>query len=107
MPKAKLFSNGGSQAVRLPAEFRFEGDDVDVRRSRNGRRDPIKIARFLGRLFRMGANAWLPADFLANRDQPRDDMRDPFAVATALPSAPKPAQLLRKVDLRYGKRKAG
>jgi antitoxin VapB len=25
---AKLFTNGGSQAVRLPAEFRFEGDEV-------------------------------------------------------------------------------
>ncbi len=29
---AKLFQNGGSQAVRLPAEFRFEGDEVYVRR---------------------------------------------------------------------------
>jgi antitoxin VapB len=29
---AKLFSNGGSQAVRLPAEFRFEGDEVYIRR---------------------------------------------------------------------------
>lgn len=29
---AKLFTNGGSQAVRLPAEFRFEGDRVYVRR---------------------------------------------------------------------------
>jgi len=30
---AKLFVNGGSQAVRLPAEFRFEGsDEVYVRR---------------------------------------------------------------------------
>lgn len=29
---AKLFRNGGSQAVRLPAEFRFEGDEVHVRR---------------------------------------------------------------------------
>jgi antitoxin VapB len=29
---AKLFTNGGSQAVRLPAEFRFEGDEVLVRR---------------------------------------------------------------------------
>lgn len=29
---AKLFRNGGSQAVRLPAEFRFEGDEVYVRR---------------------------------------------------------------------------
>ncbi len=30
--KAKLFNNGGSQAVRLPAEFRFDGDFVYVRR---------------------------------------------------------------------------
>lgn len=30
---AKLFINGGSQAVRLPAEFRFEGtEEVFVRR---------------------------------------------------------------------------
>jgi len=34
MPKrmiAKLFRNGRSQAVRLPKEFRFEGDRVRVR----------------------------------------------------------------------------
>jgi antitoxin VapB len=29
---AKLFKNGRSQAVRLPAEFRFEGDEVIIRR---------------------------------------------------------------------------
>ncbi|HEU4987871.1 MAG TPA: AbrB/MazE/SpoVT family DNA-binding domain-containing protein [Rhizobiaceae bacterium] len=29
---AKLFMNGRSQAVRLPAEFRFEGTEVNVRR---------------------------------------------------------------------------
>ncbi|MBO0501506.1 AbrB/MazE/SpoVT family DNA-binding domain-containing protein [Chromobacterium haemolyticum] len=29
---AKLFKNGSSQAVRLPAEFRFEGDEVFIRR---------------------------------------------------------------------------
>lgn len=29
---AKLFQNGGSQAVRLPAEFRFEGDQVFIAR---------------------------------------------------------------------------
>ncbi len=29
---AKLFRNGGSQAVRLPAEFRFDGNEVYVRR---------------------------------------------------------------------------
>ena len=28
---AKLFRNGGSQAVRLPREFRFEGSHVRVR----------------------------------------------------------------------------
>ena len=28
--RAKLFKNGRSQAVRLPKEFRFEGDEVKV-----------------------------------------------------------------------------
>jgi antitoxin VapB len=32
MRTAKLFKNGRSQAVRLPKEFRFEGDEVYVRR---------------------------------------------------------------------------
>jgi antitoxin VapB len=33
---AKLFRNGRSQAVRLPREFRFEGDRVRVRRVSEG-----------------------------------------------------------------------
>ena len=32
MSIAKLFTHGGSQAVRLPKEFRFEGTEVHVRR---------------------------------------------------------------------------
>ena len=32
MATAKLFSNGRSQAVRLPKEFRFAGREVSVRR---------------------------------------------------------------------------
>lgn len=32
MTIAKLFTHGGSQAVRLPKEFRFEGAEVFVRR---------------------------------------------------------------------------
>ena len=32
MPTAKLFMNGRSQAVRLPREFRFNGDVVYIRR---------------------------------------------------------------------------
>jgi hypothetical protein len=33
---AKLFRNGGSQAVRLPREFRFEGSQVWVPRVAEG-----------------------------------------------------------------------
>jgi antitoxin VapB len=32
----KLFQNGRSQAVRLPKEFRFEGDRVRIRRVAQG-----------------------------------------------------------------------
>jgi len=35
METAKLFKNGRSQAVRLPKEFRFEGDRVYVKRVGN------------------------------------------------------------------------
>jgi antitoxin VapB len=33
---AKLFRNGRSQAVRLPKEFRMEGDQVRIRRVGSG-----------------------------------------------------------------------
>lgn len=33
---AKLFTNGRSQAVRLPKEFRFPGDRVRIRKTGNG-----------------------------------------------------------------------
>ena len=37
MPKlAKLFRNGRSQAVRLPREFRFEGNEVRIRKVAGG-----------------------------------------------------------------------
>ena len=32
MQHAKLFQNGQSQAVRLPRDFRFEGDRVAIKR---------------------------------------------------------------------------
>ena len=41
--RAKLFTHGGSQAVRLPREFRFEG--AEVRISRDGDKvilEPVK-----------------------------------------------------------------
>ncbi len=35
MKTAKLFKNGQSQAVRLPKEFRFEGDRVFIKKEDN------------------------------------------------------------------------
>lgn len=35
MKTAKLFQNGQSQAVRLPKEFRFEGDEVFIKKTGN------------------------------------------------------------------------
>jgi len=79
MPRAKLFTTGGSQAVRLPAEFRFEGKEVDIRR------DPVTGELILSKpnvswdeYFDWVRTLDLPADFLGKRDQPKDDLRDPF-----------------------------
>ena len=42
--RAKLFRNGRSQAVRLPAEFRFEGTEVEVSRDpETGAMGPIPV----------------------------------------------------------------
>jgi antitoxin VapB len=77
MTKAKLFTTGGSQAVRLPAEFRFEGSEVDIRR------DPVtgevvlsKPTRSWDDYFDWARTLDLPDDFLEKRDQPKDDLRD-------------------------------
>lgn len=69
---AKLFRNGRSQAVRLPADFRFPGTEVYVRR------DPSTGDVILSRrpdswqdFFELTAELDIPGDFLANRrDQP-------------------------------------
>ena len=56
---AKLFLNGGSQAVRLPAEFRFEGlKEVYIRR------DSVTGEVILSS--KPGSDAW--ADFFVLRD---------------------------------------
>jgi antitoxin VapB len=36
MKTAKVFMNGRSQAIRLPKEFRVEGDEVYLKRTREG-----------------------------------------------------------------------
>lgn len=56
---AKLFLNGGSQAVRLPAEFRFEGlKEVYIRR------DSVTGEVILSP--KPGSDAW--SDFFVLRD---------------------------------------
>jgi antitoxin VapB len=47
---AKLFRNGASQAVRLPAEFRFEGTEVYI--SRDEETGDVVLST------RPGAKAW-------------------------------------------------
>lgn len=36
MKTAKIFKHGNSQAVRLPKEFRFAGDEVHIKRAGAG-----------------------------------------------------------------------
>ncbi len=68
---AKLFVNGGSQAVRLPAEFRFDGsDEVYIRRDAvTG--DVILSARRASNnwrgFFALRDQAEPPADFMIDR----------------------------------------
>jgi antitoxin VapB len=77
MPKAKLFMTGGSQAVRLPAEFRFEGDEVNIRRdSVTGDVVLSKPIASWDEYFDWVRALDLPNDFLRERDQPEDEMRD-------------------------------
>lgn len=67
---AKLFRNGASQAVRLPAEFRFEGSEVYA--TRDEETGDVMLSR------RPGAQSWrqffalmrtidVPEDFMADR----------------------------------------
>jgi antitoxin VapB len=86
MQTAKLFKSGRSQAVRLPAEFRFEGAEVQIRR------DPETGDVILSPLNKTFAD-WLEEHerllasmteeerkeldrFLADRDQAEDVERD-------------------------------
>ena len=61
---AKLFRNGRSQAVRLPKEFRFEGDRVRVRRVKEGvLLEPMisDVHKWFAELDRLRAGGLFPA----------------------------------------------
>ena len=67
---AKLFKNGASQAVRLPAEFRFEGAEVYLSRD-NVTGDVVLSnqpgAQVWGEFFELLHATEAPADFMAER----------------------------------------
>jgi virulence-associated protein VagC len=75
--RAKLFPNGGSQAVRLPKECRFATQgEVLVRRQ--GRRVILEAADEWSDKFRACLGAW-PGKIPRPKKQRVRDLRDPFA----------------------------
>lgn len=76
--RAKLFQNGGSQAVRLPKECRFPDGQREVLVHQEGRRvilEPVEewSEEFLGCL-----GAWTE-DIPRPPQVPETDLKDPFA----------------------------
>lgn len=76
---AKLFMNGRSQAVRLPANYRFDCDEVYIRK------DPetgdVVISKKPGSwsdFFNMLDTIQVPEDFMAERDNAIEQERDLF-----------------------------
>jgi antitoxin VapB len=72
---AKLFVNGNSQAVRLPKEYRFRGDEVVIKRLGNAvvllpKDDPWRVM--------FDALAEFPEDFTISREQPEMQEREPI-----------------------------
>lgn len=80
MPRtARLFRNGRSQAVRLPVEFRFDGDEVYIRRDPSTgdvilSQRPDSWADF----FELARQAHVPDEFLANRGDRPPQKRKPL-----------------------------
>ncbi|MDY8110913.1 AbrB/MazE/SpoVT family DNA-binding domain-containing protein [Fulvimarina sp. 2208YS6-2-32] len=72
--RAKLFKNGASQAVRLPAEFRFDSDEVFIRRD-DATGDVVLSskpgARAWADFFELMATIGVPDDFMAERPMNR------------------------------------
>ena len=78
--KAKIFMNGRSQAVRLPAAFRFDTDEVYIYRDEETgdvilSKKPVTWDGFLQLLAAYQA----PEDFLSAEERAQDTtIRDPF-----------------------------
>jgi len=67
MKTAKLFKNGESQAVRLPREFRFKGDEVFIKRIGTA---VILLPKAKSWDTLIDSLAKFPDDFMTDREQP-------------------------------------
>ena len=74
MTKAKLFANGRSQAVRLPKEFRFDGDEVYVARMGSA---VVLMPMAASWDLMFDSLEGFDKDFLSDRHQPSTEQRDP------------------------------
>jgi len=75
--KAKVFMNGRSQAVRIPAEYRFASDEVYIRRDPQSgdlilSEAPGDWDEIFAALDRVG----IPDDFMSDRGQGPPQQRD-------------------------------
>ena len=67
--RARLFQNGGSQAVRLPRDYRFPGDQREVLVHRDGQRLILEPVDEWPARFRACLGAW-PRDIPRPRQAP-------------------------------------
>jgi antitoxin VapB len=76
MKTAKLFKNGESQAVRLPKEFRFEGDEVLIKKAGNA---VVLLPKAKSWDALVESLSQFSSDFMAERGQPKkNDGRESF-----------------------------
>ncbi|MEZ4302488.1 MAG: AbrB/MazE/SpoVT family DNA-binding domain-containing protein [Polyangiaceae bacterium] len=76
-PRAKLFQNGGSQAVRLPRECRFPEGQREVLVRREGRRVILEPVDEWPEAFRSCLGAW-SEEIERPAQKPVRNLRDPF-----------------------------
>ena len=76
--RAKLFKNGGSQAVRLPRECRFADREHEVLVRRKGRSVILEPVDEWSSAFRACLGAW-PSDIPRPKQQALAGRPNPFA----------------------------
>ena len=77
LAKARVFMSGRSQHVTIPAEYRFTGEEVYVRRdSKTGDLILSQVPGGWKELFAALDDSGLPEDFLADRAQGIPDKRE-------------------------------